>query len=126
MVKIISSSRVERRIRAEPKDYDEKKTNNHEYNYKNAIYNIVQLRMQFPNKHMIGSGIIIHHTLNRTFVLTAAHNIVEGDENDEDNVIYAESIWIETNKNKKNTGYNNLKRYDCCESTVHPKYIEYL
>eukprot|EP01084_Bolivina_argentea_P246107 411930_1 len=129
-VKLIPS-KVDRRNRAEPDDYkdfdiDEKQISDNTYNYKNPINNIVQLRIQFPHKLVVGSGIIIHHTLNRTFVLTAAHNIVSGDDSDYENVIYAESIWIEINKNKKNNGYHNLKRYDCCDYTIHPKYIEYL
>eukprot|EP01084_Bolivina_argentea_P002676 4940_1 len=122
MVKIISSSRVERRIRAEPKDYDEKKTNNHEYNYKNAIYNIVQLRMQFAFGNCLGSGVIIHHTSNRAFALTVAHNIVFHDENDYTNVIYAKNIWVSINKNEKN-GFHTLSEYDCVAYHVHPKYI---
>eukprot|EP01084_Bolivina_argentea_P002677 4943_1 len=112
MVKIISSSRVERRIRAEPKDYDEKKTNNHEYNYKNAIYNIVQLRVKWSNHSSITSGVIIHHTSNRAFVLTVADSIVCYDENDYTNVIYAKNIWVSINKNGK-TGFHTLSQYDC-------------
>eukprot|EP01084_Bolivina_argentea_P046074 84826_1 len=82
-VKFISSKidrrirKVDRRIRAEPDDYkdwdiDEKQTSDNTYNYKNQINNIVQLRIQFAHKLVVGSGVIIHHTLYRTFVLTAA------------------------------------------------------
>eukprot|EP01084_Bolivina_argentea_P180325 311538_1 len=105
-VKLISSQ-VEIRIRAEPNDYidfdiDEKQISDDTYNYQNPINNIVQLRMEFPDEvYKVGSGIIIHHTINKAFVLTAAHNIVCGDDSDYENVIFAESIWIEMNKKKK-------------------------
>eukprot|EP01084_Bolivina_argentea_P130269 229973_1 len=76
-VKLISSQ-VEARVRAEPNDYkdfniDEKQITDETYNYKNPINNIVQLRVQFPNKLVVGSGVIIHHSLCKTYVLTAAH-----------------------------------------------------
>eukprot|EP01084_Bolivina_argentea_P034373 63613_1 len=104
----------DRRIRAHPNDYndfDEKQVNN-------PIYNIVQLRMKYENCNKVGSGVVIHHTLNKAYVLTAAHNIIDTDGD------YAQSIWIQINKNTSN-GHDTLKQYACCEYHVHPKYIEF-
>eukprot|EP01084_Bolivina_argentea_P271648 462290_1 len=118
---VLITENVDRRIRAKPEDYngfdfDEKKIDiNNEYEYKNPIYNIVQLRMErsvWP-KTTIGSGVIIHHSMNRAYVLTAAHNIVrfEEDENNSDKMLnYAESIWIQINKNTVNNGYEMMKK----------------
>eukprot|EP01084_Bolivina_argentea_P085779 155028_1 len=71
------------------------------YNNSNAIQNIVQLRMKYSympaGRYKIGSGIIIHSSFNRAFVLTAAHNIVELDLNNFKQLHFAESIWVQMN-----------------------------
>eukprot|EP01084_Bolivina_argentea_P034370 63610_1 len=71
---VLISANVDRRIRAKPQDYTNLDVNN-KNEYGNPIYTIVRLKMKYlPNCHKIGSGVIIHHSLNKSYVLTAAHN----------------------------------------------------
>eukprot|EP01084_Bolivina_argentea_P011039 20626_1 len=93
---------------------------------KNPIYNIARLKMEYSvHYHTAGSGAIIHHTLNKSFVLTAAHNIVDIDEHSPKILEYPKSIWIEINENTSNK-YKTLKRYACSRYHIHPSYIKYL
>eukprot|EP01084_Bolivina_argentea_P016460 30813_1 len=123
---------IDKRVRAKPDDYedfDEKKMDN-ALDSKNAIYNIVQLRIKYSDTCMkIGSGVIIHHTINRAFVLTSANNIVQLNKaNKHENntrLDYAKSIWMRINKNTLNE-HDMVNEYKCCNFIVHPKYIEFL
>eukprot|EP01084_Bolivina_argentea_P276789 472370_1 len=73
----------------------------------------------------LGSGTIVHHTLNKAYVLTAAHNIVSVDEHNIKQLEYPQYIWIEINKNTLN-GCKTLKRYNCSDYHIHLSYIKYL
>eukprot|EP01084_Bolivina_argentea_P101090 181299_1 len=115
------TNNIDRRIRAEAKDYmNEEKTER-----SNPIYNIVRLKMKYGEIYKIGSGVIIHHTLNKSYVLTAAHNFVELDEDNNKKVDYAESVWVEITQNTSN-GYKILNTYCCGGFKIHPKYMKYL
>eukprot|EP01084_Bolivina_argentea_P094562 169991_1 len=96
-----------------------------QYNYNKQICNIGRLKMEYKNKtiHSVGTGSIIHHSLNKSFILTAAHNIVIGD--DENESTYPDSIWFEVNDNALN-GYKTVRRYNCIQYHIHPQYIQYI
>eukprot|EP01084_Bolivina_argentea_P016468 30822_1 len=118
---VLVSPNGDQRIRAEPNDY---KTQIKMHN-KHQIYNIVRLKIQYSTHHCFGSGTIIHHSLQKSFVLTAAHNVVEGNDYDVKNVEYPEDAWMEINENTSN-GYKIIKRYKCRKYAIHPKYIKFL
>eukprot|EP01084_Bolivina_argentea_P314079 543994_1 len=127
---VLITKNMDRRVRAEPKDYgdfdDEKIANYNKSDHKNAIYNIVRLKIKYSEHcHKVGTGVIIHHTLNRSYILTAGHNIVELNENDDQKVDYPQAVWAEVNENTEN-GFKTLNTYNCSEYQVHPKYIKYL
>eukprot|EP01083_Nonionella_stella_P222150 793030_1 len=129
---VLMTKNLDRRSRAEPQDYedlnDEKKAaaDDEKNGCTNPIYNIVRLKMKYAgmsqNSYKIGSGIIIYHTLNKSFILTAAHNIVELDEDNNKKIDYAENVWVEIIQNTSN-GYKTLNTYCCGGFKVHPKYI---
>eukprot|EP01084_Bolivina_argentea_P101088 181295_1 len=72
---LILKNKLDRRSRAEPQDYegvdDEKKVDDEKNEYTNPIYNIVRLKMKYGEMYKIGSGVIIYHTLNQSYILTA-------------------------------------------------------
>eukprot|EP01084_Bolivina_argentea_P222999 377374_1 len=118
---VILSSNGDQRVRAVPDDYYEGKDDS-----KHAIYNIVRLKIKYSaHCHGLGTGVIIHHTLNKSYVLTAAHNIVGVDEHNTKIVEYPEAIWIEMNENTSK-GYKTQKRYHCNNYHIHSAYIKYL
>eukprot|EP01084_Bolivina_argentea_P026981 50151_1 len=124
---VLITESVDRRTRAEPHDYeqlhDEKKEDDEKTNeYRNPIFNIVRLKMKYAGMYKIGSGVIIYHTLNQSYILTAAHNVVVLDEDNSRKVDYAENVWVEITQNTSN-GFKILNRYCCGGFKVHPKYI---
>eukprot|EP01084_Bolivina_argentea_P194801 334322_1 len=130
---VILSVTGDQRVRATPSDYhydcnetNETMANKNTNELKNAIYNIGRLKMEFSaTLHAFGSGFIIHNSLNKSYVLTAAHNLIIVDQDDKDQFDYPLSVWFEINQNLLNHGYTTLKRYKCNKYYIHPKYIEY-
>eukprot|EP01084_Bolivina_argentea_P026979 50149_1 len=128
---VLITESVDRRTRAEPHDYeqlhDEKKEDDEKDEYTNPIYNIVRLTTQytFMPRNKISSGVIIHHTLNKSYILAAAHDIVFEDEDEWGKLLYAETVSVEITQNTSN-GFKILNRYCCGGFKVHPKYIKYI
>eukprot|EP01084_Bolivina_argentea_P134676 237481_1 len=125
----IFSEEGDLRVRAKVSDYDcnDIKYDALEDECKSAIYNIVQLKSFFERNYGIGSGVIIHCTLNKAYVLTAAHNIVMKDDCDPDKILKANDIQICLNQNEEAAnGHKELETYVCSRYHVHEKYIKYL
>eukprot|EP01084_Bolivina_argentea_P279369 477596_1 len=106
------------RVRATLSDYNQKECQ--------QICNIGRLKIKFissSHQYTFASGCIIHHSINKSFVITAARSIVI--DNDEKGLMFPDSIWFEVNENTMN-GYKTIQIYNANKYYIHPKYISYL
>eukprot|EP01083_Nonionella_stella_P212415 767128_1 len=127
----IVSSNGDQRIRATPNDYKNKCK---------QIYNIGRLKMEYSsnsneneqkntedikhNSYHFGTGFIIHHQLHKSFILTAAHNLVHIEKYNKNKLSFPEFIWFEINENKYK-GFQKISTYPVVRRYIHPKYIKY-
>lgn len=86
-------------------------------NHENKIYNIVSIRMKFNSKCYSGSGMIIRRESNKFYILTAAHNVMQYDENS-NKIHAAASVEVQVSHNMKES-----KCHAAYGWVVRPEYI---